>query len=185
MGAQSDAVFQTAMPVVTLNGASHDNRRRCGVDRAGSQTVCRRLAIHLGLAVDRDAAADGEHAHVARHAFQREIARITARAKHLQAVVDDADRGFAGEYFRLRGEHRVGKRRVLSARARGGVQHQPRGGELGLHVGQHPLQALKFADRPAELRALHDEGEGVFERAGGDAHRHRAGADPLAVIGVH
>jgi hypothetical protein len=31
------------------------------------------------------------------------------------------------------------------------VQHQPRGRQLGLHVGQHPLQALEFADRPPEL----------------------------------
>src|SRR5258706_16275738 len=50
-------------------------------DRAGDD-----VAQYLGRT-----ATDGEHTHVARHAFQRQIARIAARAEDLQCVVDDGD----------------------------------------------------------------------------------------------
>src|SRR4051812_26700788 len=53
---------------------------------------CNKRTQHL-----RGAAADREHAHVARHALKRKIARIAARAEHLQRIVNDADRGFARE----------------------------------------------------------------------------------------
>ena len=47
------------------------------------------------------------------------------------------------------------------------------------------MQALEFGDRAAELLAFFRPFQRVLERAGGNAHRHRAGADALAVVGVH
>ena len=38
---------------------SHDRRNRCEADRRGAKTLRRRLAVRLGFALDRDAAADG------------------------------------------------------------------------------------------------------------------------------
>src|SRR5689334_6417779 len=46
-------------PAATRWNPSHEHRTRCGADRARPKTVRRRLALHLGLALDRDAAADG------------------------------------------------------------------------------------------------------------------------------
>jgi hypothetical protein len=45
------------------------------------------------------------------------------------------------------------------------MKRQPRGIERHRHVGQHPLQALKFGDRPPELLALLHEGHGLLKRA--------------------
>jgi hypothetical protein len=56
---------------------------------------------------------------------------------------------------------------------------------LRLQIGQHPLQALEFADRAAELLAGLGPFQRVIERAAGYAHGHGAGADALTVIGVH
>ena len=122
-----------------------------------------------------------EHAHVARHAFQRQVARIAARAEHLQRVVDDLDRAFRTRRSSPAPPASDRETRCYRGRASAPlVEHQPRRGELGLHVGEHPLQALEFADRPAELLAVLRPVERMIERAGGDAHappcrRRRAG----------
>ena len=86
--------------------AARSPRRSRRGSAAASSRACasNQRAQHL-----RGATADREHAHVARHALERQLARIAARAEHLQRVVDDADRGFAREDLRLRGEHRIGK----------------------------------------------------------------------------
>lgn len=69
----------------------------------------------------RRAATDGEHAHVACHALDREIVGIATRTVKLQRVVDDLDRGFGGIDFGLRRKFRVGEgAAVRTLRARGG-----------------------------------------------------------------
>jgi hypothetical protein len=58
------------------------------------------------------------------------------------------------------------------------MKRQPRGIERHRHVGQHPLQALEFGDRPPELLALFHEGHGLLKRALRDPERDCSGADP-------
>ncbi len=180
-----------ASPAVANTGCMVIPRRGGGSFRAVAVARLRQLpaqhfrgdqrAQHL-----RGAAADGEHAHVARHALQGQVARIAACAEELQRIVDDSDGALGGDDLGLRRQHGIGEGAAVGpARARRLIKHQPRGGELRLHVGQHPLQALKFGDRPAELLALLRPIERVLERTGGDAHRDRARPDALAVIGVH
>ena len=65
------------------------------------------------------------------------------------------------------------------------MKRQPRRIERHRHVGQHPLQTLKFGDRPSELLALFHKGHGLLERTLREPKRDRSGADPLAVIGVN
>jgi hypothetical protein len=57
--------------------------------------------------------------------------------------------------------------------------------ELRLHVSKHPLQALEFADRTAELFALLHPSKSVIERPGRNSHCAGAGTNALAVVGVH
>src|SRR5438445_5793317 len=64
------------------------------------------------------------------------------------------------------------------------MERQPRCIERHRHVGQHPLQALEFGDRPSELLALLHEGHGLLKRTLREPKRDRSGADPLAVIRV-
>src|SRR4029453_19531492 len=78
-------------------------------------------------------------------------------------------------------EQRIRKR--ISAE-RSLMKRQPRGVERHRHVGQHPLQALKFRDWAAELLALLHEGRCLLERPLWEPERDRSGADPLAVISV-
>src|SRR3546814_3718954 len=59
------------------------------------------------------------------------------------------------------------------------------GGELRRHVGQHPLQALELADRPAELLAPAAVGQRLLVGALGDAERHGGRPDALGVVGGH
>ena len=54
-----DAPRTSPAMTIELESPSHDRRTRCEADRAGPQAVRRRLAVHLGLALDRNAAADG------------------------------------------------------------------------------------------------------------------------------
>src|SRR3546814_10452838 len=83
-------------------------------------------------------------------ALQRVVARIAGGAEKLQGIVGHLDRHLGGEDLRLRGLQHVGK----AGSAVGSLMDEGAGGgELRRHVGQHPLQALELADRPAELLA--------------------------------
>ena len=116
------------------------------------------------------AAADGEHSRIAHHALQRPGARIAGRAEHLERVVGHFDRRFGGKDFRLRGKQGIRKRRRRSRRL---VDQFAAGGDLHRHVGKHPLQALEFGNRPAELFARFRVVERELVGAIGEAERDR------------
>ena len=63
---------------------SHDHRHRCEADRAGPQAVRRRLAVHLGVALDRNAAADGGHGGGVRRPLQCRQIQPDQRADRAQ-----------------------------------------------------------------------------------------------------
>ena len=128
------------------------------------------------------AATDGEHPRVAGHAFQRQVARVAARAEALERVVGDLDRHLRGEDLGLGGQGHV---REGGGAGRRLVDHQPGRGDADAHVREHPLQPLELGQRAAELLALADVGEGAAAGAVGDAQRHGRRADPLRVVGVH
>src|SRR5262249_26023462 len=119
----------------------------------------------------RSAAADREHTHITRHALKREVARVTARTKYLQRIVDDLDRRFGREDLGLRSKCGIRKRAATwTARGRRSMEHQARCCELCLHVGEHPLQTLEFADGSTELLTRLCPFHGMLERARSDAH---------------
>ena len=61
------------------------------------------------------AAADGEHPGVARHALQRQVARVAARPEALERVVGDLDRHLRGEDLGLGGQSYVREGAALAA----------------------------------------------------------------------
>ena len=68
----------------------------------------------------------------------------------------------------------------------GGLQRQhPRRGELGRHVGQHPLDRLVVGDRLTELLALLRVGDRLVERRLADAERLRRDRDAAALQRPH
>ena len=68
---------------------SHDRGYRCEADRAGPQTLQRRLAVLLGLALDRDAAADGGHGSRLRRPLQCRQVEPDQRAHRAQCAGKD------------------------------------------------------------------------------------------------
>ena len=70
------------------------------------------------------------------------------------------------------------KLRPASFSERGLVDEQPRGLDLGRHVGELGLDRLELGDRLAERAPLLGVGERLVERALREADAHRRDADP-------
>src|SRR5881396_2016956 len=77
-------------------GPSHDHRHRCEVDRTGAKAVRRRLAVLLGLALDRNTAADRGHGGRLCRPFQRRQIQPDQRADRPQRA--GAYLAYAGPY---------------------------------------------------------------------------------------
>src|ERR1700681_2930471 len=89
---------------------SHDRRHRCEADRTGAKIVRRRLAVLLGLALDRDLAADGRHRGRLRRPLQCRQILADQRADRAQRA--GADLAYAGphpgtDFLRRPGQDRV------------------------------------------------------------------------------
>src|ERR1700722_15261197 len=78
-----------------------------------------------------------------------------------------------------------GIRKFVAGMGSGLIYKRLRGRYACRHIGQHPLDALKFADRSTELLTLLNVGECQFVGALGKAERYRGGTDALCVVGVH
>src|SRR5699024_4059233 len=94
---------------------------------------------------------------VAHHALHWEVTRVPGAAEELHRVGGDLHRHVRG--VRLGGGGHEAELLATGGGAPlgvggGGVDHQPGGLHLHLHVGQHELRALEVRDRPAELLAL-------------------------------
>ena len=95
---------------------------------------------------------DLQHLRVAHHPLGREVLEVAVAAEHLHRLGGDAHRRVGGLHLRHRGE--LGQPRVvLVDRGRGLEGQRPRGGDVGLHVGELELHALVVDQRLAERLA--------------------------------
>src|SRR3954470_6220541 len=120
-----------AMPSVT--STSIDMSRLPAL--AAEQIARDHHAVHLGWPF-----ADALDAHLAIPAFQRHFARDAKPAEHLDAAVDD----LAGDFGRVHFADRRIDLDVLPEIALPGslIHKQPRGAQLDLAIGDHPLDRL-------------------------------------------
>src|SRR5260370_33637356 len=124
------------------------------------------------------------HAQVAEIALDGEVLQVAVAAMQLQRLVDDLKPDIGRETL----AHRRGLRRL----GRLGVEQEsrppdqdPRGVELGRHVGQLELRRLEFGDRLTELLALDYVARRGFEACASAAQRTGTDIDAPAIETGH
>src|SRR5580704_9046525 len=124
------------------------------------------------------------NAQVAQIALDGKVLQVAVAAMQLQRLVDDLEPDV--------GRKALAHRRGLGRLGRLGVEQEgrapdqePRGVELGRHVGQLELRRLEVGDRLAELLALDDVARRGFEAGTGAAQRTGADIDAPAIETGH
>src|ERR1043165_4033136 len=110
--------------------------------------------------------ADALDAHLAMPALERHLARNAEPAEHLDAAIDH----LAGDFGRVDLADRGIDLDVLPEIALPGglIDQQPRGADLDLAVGDHPLDRLIVGELRAERLALLGPIDGEIERGARD-----------------
>src|SRR5438477_6361764 len=126
------------------------------------------------------ALADREDLGVAVEAAHGVLLDVAVAAVYLHGLLGAAHGQAPGLELRLRGAEAEVAPGVLLAR--GLVDEQPRGLDLGRHVGELHLDRLKARARLAEDSPLSGIGERRIERALGEADSHRRHADAADVV---
>src|SRR5215218_1321982 len=126
---------------------------------------------------------DLEDARVAEEALDVVLLGVAIAAVDLESLVGDPLRHLGGEELGLR--RFEGEALLVLLRPGGLPGHQASGVDLGRHVGQVELDGLELGELLVELLALLGVGQGLLERALGDAHGLRGDADASAVQSGH
>ena len=123
-------------------------------------------------------------AQVADDPLQGVVFQIAVAAVQLQGLIGDLEAGVGGEALG-HGAKAGGGRIAGVERGGGAAHHQPRGLQLGGHVGELELQRLEILQRPTELAALGEVGLGGFQRQAGAAEGTGGDVEPAAVEPHH
>src|SRR5439155_16797177 len=139
--------------------------------RLGAQSASDDHLLHLIGALS-----DGEDLGVAVEAAHRVLLDIAVAAVDLDRLLGAADGQAPCLELRLGGGQ--GELRLAVLEARGLVDEQPAGLDLGAHVGELALDGLELRDRLPERLALAGVGERLVERALREPDAHGGDADP-------
>src|SRR5713101_1651071 len=124
------------------------------------------------------------HPEVAQITLDGKVLQVAVAAMQLQRIVDDPEADVGGEAL----AHGGGLRRLgrLDVEQRGGApDQQPRGVEVGRHVGQLELRRLEVGQRLAELLALDHVARRRLQAGARAAQRAGADIDASAVEPGH
>src|SRR6185437_4978630 len=192
---------RSSMPTASFTGASAGtssmNLRTASSIRAlaSSATPHHLLRRLSDLVTLQQLAADHHALDLGRPLADQQQRRVAIDALDLvllgvAVATVDAQALLGAEAARLRGEQL--RHAGLHVRALAGVLHrcgtaheQPRGVDLGGHVGELELDRLVLGDRLAERLALLGVFHGQLERALGEPHAARRDVDPAEVERVH
>src|SRR6185437_8803866 len=131
----------------------------------------------------RGAFIEAEEAGVAVEALDRRFRHVTGAAEDLDGAVGDSADHLAGEVFAAGGDDAG----VLAsvALARRIEDHAPRGVGFGPAVGEHRLDQLELADRPAELAPLAGVADSLGDEPLGEPDADRRDVEAPAVEDPH